>query len=71
MLVTLSEEDSLQVLWSNNPKIQAFGDEMKFLSRLEERKKLTAKQGGKWVKLWFFAKSPYDQKVMVLFHENH
>jgi hypothetical protein len=32
VLVTLSEEDSLQVLWSNKPKIQAFGEQMeKFL----------------------------------------
>ena len=70
MLVTLSEEDSLQVLWSNKPKIQAFGDEMKFLSRLEERKKLTAREK-RMSEIVIFVKSPYDQKVIVLLHVDH
>ncbi|KAK2367480.1 hypothetical protein QL285_080759 [Trifolium repens] len=50
------EMNSFQSLRSNKPKIQAFGEELKFLPRLERRRWSTAKEKRKKV-LGKFSKS--------------
>jgi hypothetical protein len=47
-----------------------FGEGLKFLSRVGRRRssRPTTREGSEFV---IFAKSPYDQKVIVLLHVDH
>ncbi|KAK2388967.1 hypothetical protein QL285_062602 [Trifolium repens] len=66
----LREDTTCNSYGSNKLEMDQFGEGLKFLSRVGRRRssRPTTREGSEFV---IFAKSPYDQKVIVLLHVDH